>query len=397
MNKERLQPEGISRNVWILGWVSFLNDVSSEMIYPLLPIFLTSVLGVGTVFVGLVEGVAESTASILKALSGWLSDRLKKRKSLVLGGYSVSALTRPIIALATSGWHILILRFLDRTGKGVRTSPRDALIAESTESTQMGRAFGFQRAMDHLGAVVGPLIAFLLLTALGGKYRTIFLLAAIPAIFSLLLIKWFVTEKKEPRETAASVPKLSLKPFDRRFKTFLLIVTIFTLGNSSDFFLILRAKDQGISLTFIPLLWLLLNLVKSIFSMPGGILSDRIGRKKVIIAGWIVYGLVYLGLAACTETYHIWLLFPVYGIYFGLTEGVEKALVADLVPGEKLGTAYGLFNFAVGITALPASLLMGFLWQLFGPGTAFCFGAGLGLISALLMMILIKEKEVNVS
>ncbi len=393
MNKERFQPEGISRNVWILGWVSFFNDVSSEMIYPLLPLFLTSVLGAGVAFVGLVEGVAESTASILKAFSGWLSDRLRKRKSLVLGGYTASALTRPVIALATSGWHILILRFLDRMGKGVRTSPRDALIAESTLPARTGRAFGFQRAMDHLGAVVGPLVAFLLLAALGGKYRTIFLLSAIPAIFSLLLIKWFVTEKKELREATATTPKLSLRPFDRRFKVFLLIIIVFTLGNSSDFFLILRAKDQGITLTHIPLLWLLLHLVKSAVSMPGGILSDRIGRKKVIIAGWIIYGLVYLGLAACTEAYHVWLLIAIYGIYFGLTEGVEKALVADLVPGEKLGTAYGLFNFAVGITALPASLLMGFLWQLFGPGTAFCFGAGLGLISALLMKILIKERK----
>jgi MFS family permease len=393
MNKENFQPEGISRNVWILGWVSFFNDVSSEMIYPLLPLFLTSVLGAGVAFVGLVEGVAESTASILKAFSGWLSDRLRKRKFLVLGGYTASALARPIIALAISGWHILILRFLDRMGKGVRTSPRDALIAESTKPARTGRAFGFQRAMDHLGAVVGPLVAFFLLAALGGKYRTIFLLAAIPAIFSLLLIKWFVTEKKELRETTATTPKLSLRPFDRRFKIFLLIIIVFTLGNSSDFFLILRAKDQGIALTHIPLLWLLLHLVKSAVSMPGGTLSDRIGRKKVIIAGWIIYGLVYLGLAACTEAYHVWLLFAVYGIYFGLTEGVEKALVADLVPGEKLGTAYGLFNFAVGITALPASLLMGFLWQLFGPGTAFCFGAGLGLISALLMKILIKERK----
>jgi MFS family permease len=393
MNKERWQPEGISRNVWTLGWVSFFNDVSSEMIYPLLPLFLTSVLGAGVAFVGLVEGVAESTASILKAFSGWLSDRLRKRKFLVLGGYTASALARPIIALAISGWHILILRFLDRMGKGVRTSPRDALIAESTKPARTGRAFGFQRAMDHLGAVVGPLVAFFLLAALGGKYRTIFLLAAIPAIFSLLLIKWFVTEKKELRETTATTPKLSLRPFDRRFKIFLLIIIVFTLGNSSDFFLILRAKDQGIALTHIPLLWLLLHLVKSAVSMPGGTLSDRIGRKKVIIAGWIIYGLVYLGLAACTEAYHVWLLFAVYGIYFGLTEGVEKALVADLVPGEKLGTAYGLFNFAVGITALPASLLMGFLWQLFGPGTAFCFGAGLGLISALLMKILIKERK----
>lgn len=393
MNKESFQPEGISRNVWTLGWVSFFNDVSSEMIYPLLPLFLTSVLGAGVAFVGLVEGVAESTASILKAFSGWLSDRLRKRKFLVLGGYTASAMTRPVIALATSGWHILILRFLDRMGKGVRTSPRDALIAESTKPARTGRAFGFQRAMDHLGAAVGPLVAFLLLAALGGKYRTIFLLSAIPAIFSLLLIKWFVTEEKELRETTATTPKLSLRPFDRRFKVFLFIIIVFTLGNSSDFFLILRAKDQGITLIHIPLLWLLLHLVKSAVSMPGGTLSDRIGRKKVIITGWIIYGLVYLGLAACTEAYHVWLLFAVYGIYFGLTEGVEKALVADLVPGEKLGTAYGFFNFAVGITALPASLLMGFLWQLFGPSTAFCFGAGLGLISALLMKILIKERK----
>ncbi|UCD84348.1 MAG: MFS transporter [Deltaproteobacteria bacterium] len=392
MNKERLQPEGISRNVWTLGWVSFLNDVSSEMIYPLLPLFLTSILGVGTAFVGLIEGVAESTASILKAFSGWLSDRLKKRKSLVLGGYTVSALTRPIIALATSGWHILIIRFLDRTGKGARTSPRDALIAESTEPAWTGRAFGFQRAMDHLGAVVGPLILLFLLATLGGKYRTIFLLAAIPAIFSLILIKWFVTEKKDLRESSAPAPKLNLRTFDRRFKTFLLIMIVFTLGNSSDAFLIIRANEQGITLTHIPLLWLILHVVKSAVSMPGGIMSDRIGRKKVIIAGWIIYGLVYLGLAACTKTYHIWLLFAVYGIYFGLTEGAEKALVADLVPREKLGTAYGLYNFAVGITALPASLLMGFLWQLFGPGIAFCFGAGLGLISAGLMTILIKER-----
>jgi MFS family permease len=382
---------GITRNVLVLGIVSFLTDTSTEMIYPLLPIFLTEVLGASTVFVGLVEGIAESTASLFKIFSGWLSDLIRKRKLLAVIGYGISGCTRPVVACATAGWHVLFARFVDRVGKGIRTAPRDALLSDSTDSSKWGKAFGFHRSMDHLGAVTGPILAFLLLIPFPGNYRAIFWFATIPAILSVLVLALLAQEKRARVWSEVDRPSLSLRPFDLRFKLYLLILFIFTLGNSSDAFLILRAKTVGISDALIPILWAVHHIVKASLSTPGGSLSDKFGRRIMIIAGWGVYGLVYLGFATATKGIHIWILFLTYGVYHALVEGTEKALVADLVPSALRGTAYGLYSFAVGVGALPASLILGSLWKAFGPGVAFSFGAGMALLAMILFWLLIKD------
>jgi len=383
---------GFHRNIFFLGLVSLFTDISSEMIYPLLPVFLISVLGVGPTFVGLVEGVAEATASFLKLFSGWISDRRQKRKFLIVSGYTLSTLTRPLVAAATAGWHVLFIRFLDRVGKGIRTSPRDALIADSAPEWEHGKAFGFQRALDHTGAVIGPLIAFLLLTFITQQYRTLFLLAYIPGIIALILLIFGVKERKAAQAGPSSQPvPLTLRPFDRRFKIFLLIIILFSLGNSSDAFLILKAKEAGVSVSLLPVLWAVLHISKSLSATPGGTLSDRYGRRKLIIAGWILYGGVYFGFASAQTSEMVWILFAVYGLFYGLTEGGERALVANLVQPHLRGTAYGLFHFSIGLSTLPASLLMGFLWETFSPKAAFSFGAILALLAAVLLWLTVRE------
>ena len=384
---------GLSKNVRNLGWVSFFNDVSSEMIYPLLPLFLTQVLGAGVLFVGLIEGIAESVSSFLKLFSGWLSDRFQKRKGIILFGYSLASITRPFVGLATSAFHILFLRFFDRVGKGVRASPRDALLSQSCKEEERGKAFGFQRAMDHAGAMVGPLITSLLMLVLTKDLRVIFCLSAIPALFCLLILFRGVTDVTRNRTPMSPALKLHWNKWDKKFKYFLLIITLFTLGNSSDAFLLLRAKDLGIDIVSIPILWFVLHFSKTIFSIPGGSLSDRIGRKIVMILAWTVYGLVYLGFAFASKAYHIWLLFFIYGLFFGLSEGTERAWVADLVEESKRGTAYGVYHFFIGMATLPASLLMGLLWKTIGVQWAFSFGAVMALIAALLGIILMGEPK----
>ncbi len=384
---------GLSKNVRNLGWVSFFNDVSSEMIYPLLPLFLTQVLGAGVLFVGLIEGIAESVSSFLKLFSGWLSDRFQKRKGIILFGYTLASITRPIMGSVTSSFHVLFLRFFDRVGKGVRASPRDALLSQSCGEGERGKAFGFQRMMDHAGAMVGPLIASLLMAVLTKDLRVIFYLSAIPAFFCLWILFRGVTDVIGNRTSSPPALKLHWKTWDKKFKYFLLIVTLFTLGNSSDAFLLLRAKDLGIDIISIPILWFFLHLSKTIFSVPGGSLSDRIGRRKVMILAWTVYGLVYLGFAFASKAYHIWLLFFIYGLFFGLSEGTERAWVADLVEESKRGTAYGVYNFFIGMATLPASLLMGLIWKTVGVQWAFLFGAGMALIAALLAIVLMKEQN----
>jgi len=381
---------GLDRNVFFLGVVSFLTDVSSEMIYPLIPVFLTTVLGAGMEFVGLVEGIAESTASLLKLFSGWISDRLGMRKRLVLGGYGLSTISRPLMAAATAGWHVLVVRFADRAGKGIRTSPRDALIADFSGPEERGRSFGFQRGMDHAGAIVGPLIAFGMLQYLAWGYRTIFWWAFLPGLLSIVVILWGVTERPP---AADDVPPIlfNLAPFDRRFRLFLLLIGLFTLGNSSDAFLILRAKQVGVPVAHLPLLWIALHITKMVSSLPAGIASDRIGRRALIISGWSVYALVYLGFAFATSIWQIWGLFLAYGLFFGLTEGVEKAMVADLVPEPLRGTAYGLYNGAIGLAALPASLIMGLLWETMGLHAAFGFGTVMAMLAAGGLWLLLRQ------
>jgi len=384
---------GFPRNVFALGWASFLNDTASEMIYPLLPVFLTTTLGAGAAFLGLIEGIAESTASLLKLFSGWLSDRLGKRKGLVLFGYGLAAVARPLISVSHAAWQVLLIRAGDRAGKGVRGSPRDALVAASCEENERGKAFGFQRSMDHAGAIVGPLLASLVLFLIPGNYRLMFALASIPGILTLPLIALSVREVKPASSPAPKAVKLTLSPFSRKFKAYIAILVLFTLGNSSDAFLLLRAKTLGVGIALLPILWIVLHIVKMLTSIPGGMLSDKIGRRGVIVAGWLIYALTYLGFGLAGKAWQAWALFAFYGLFFGLTEGVEKAFVADLVPETLRGTAYGLYNFAIGIAALPASLILGLIWQTTRSALlAFGLGGALAFLASLLLLLSVKEK-----
>ena len=390
--KEKFVFKGVTLNVFLLGIVSLLNDVSSEMVYPLLPVFLKNVLNAGTTFIGVIEGIAETTASVLQIFAGWLSDRWAVRKPIVVFGYSISSLARPILSVAKAPWQVLIIRFADRFGKGMRGAPRDAIVADSTPEEFRGRAFGFHRALDNLGAAIGPILATVLLIALKDNLRLIFFLASIPALLSLFVLI-FVKERKPERKEGAPPVKLTLRPFDHRFKLFLLIVIIFTLGNSSDAFLLLRAKDIGISLSLIPMLWFALDMTRTLFSMPAGIISDRVGRRYVIVLGWFIYALTYFGFAFSSQPIHIWLLFIFYGFYYSLTEGTERAFIADLVPSELRATAYGIYRFAIGVGAFPASVIFGAIWHWAGHITAFSFGAGLAFLASILLLALIKESR----
>jgi MFS family permease len=392
----------LSANVIALSAVSFFTDLSSELIYPLLPLFLTTTLGATAAAIGLIEGAAEATAALLKLASGWWSDRVERRKPLVVAGYAIASVVRPLVAVAAGAGQVLAIRVADRVGKGIRTSPRDALLADSVDAAARGRAFGFHRAADHAGAVVGPLVAFALLQWGGLSLRAVFALAAVPAAVAMIILVWRVREpphgaragatpqlQDRARSSAARHPGsaasiVSLPPahdvaLPPRFWGFLGAVALFTLGNSTDAFLLLRASQLGVAPALIPVLWAALHLVKSASSTPGGALSDRVGRRPLIVAGWLVYALVYLGFAAADATWHVWALFGAYGLFFGLTEGAEKALVTDLVGADVRGRAFGWYNLVVGIAALPASLGFGMLWDRGGPRLAFTVGAGFAL------------------
>jgi len=388
----------LGRNVIALAAVSFFTDVSSEMIYPLLPVFLTVTLGASAGTLGAIEGAAETTASLLKLASGWWSDRVRRRKPLVVFGYALAALARPLIAAAQSATQVLAIRLTDRVGKGVRNSPRDALIAESVDPSIRGRAFGFHRAADHLGGVVGPLVAFALIQWLAVDIRTVFWLALIPGIFAVVTVVAFVRETSHagvqgsplarsasaenavsPAAAENSVPG----PMPRSFWAYLTVLLIFTLGNSTDAFLLLRANQLGVPIALAPILWASLHVVKTATSTHGGALSDRIGRVPTLIAGWTIYALVYLGFAFASQQWHAWALFIGYGLFFALTEGAERALVADVVPAARGGTAFGWFHLTVGLGALPASILFGLVWDRAGAHAAFLMGAALAAVAAI--------------
>jgi MFS family permease len=381
----------LPRTVIALGAVSLLTDLSSEMIYPLLPVFLSTALGAGPLAIGAIEGAAESVAALLKLASGWWSDRLPRRKPLVIAGYGIASLVRPLIGLAQSVGQVLAIRLADRVGKGIRGAPRDALIADAVDATQRGRAYGFHRAADHAGAVAGPIVAFALLTWGGVSLRTVFLLAAMPAAAAMIVLIAGVRESAREPVPATDKTKLDRTGLSRRFWAYLGVLLVFTLGNSTDALLILRANELGVSAAVIPILWAVLHVVKSVSSTPGGVLSDRLGRRPLIVGGWLVYAAVYLGFAYASETWHAWGLFITYGLYFGMTEGVEKALVADLVPARLRGAAFGWYNLTIGLAALPASLLFGGLWQLYGATAAFLTGAGLALVAAMGLTLVTRD------
>src|SRR3989440_6406898 len=392
----------LPRNVFVISLVSLLNDVSSEIIYPLLPLFLSLTLGASPAIVGLIEGAAESVSSLLKLFAGYFSDRRGTRKAFVVLGYSLANFVRPLLAFATSWYQVLAIRLTDRVGKGIRSAPRDAMIADTVAVEERGLAFGFHRAMDHTGAVIGPLIGYLLVMVFAANrnlptaqdFTKIFLMASIPALAAVLVVVFFVRETQPKRTPSASVAigpaQFSLRGFDSNFKRFLVLVALFTLSNSSDAFLLLRARDAGIAVVTIPLLWAALHVSKVVSSLVGGDLSDRVGRKKLIIAGWLLYAAVYAGFAFVSTVGAAWALFLIYGIYFGLCEGVEKALVADLVRPEQRGTAFGLYNLAFSVTVWPASLLMGFVWDWRGATTAFLLSAVLGTLAAALLGLLVR-------
>lgn len=393
-------------NVLWLSAVSLLNDAASEMIYPLLPLFLATTLGAGPAALGALEGVTESASSFLKLMGGRLADRTGRRKPLMTAGYAIAALARPLIALVVAPWQVVAIRLADRVGKGLRSAPRDALLAESVPAARRGAAFGLHRAADHAGAVVGPLLASALLLAFPGDLRLVFGLAVIPGLVTVAVLVWKVREDpvSPPAESSPSdasdgagpppaspaVPGIGTSVGDgddaRRLRRYLVVLFVFTLGNASDAFLLLRARELGVAVAAVPLLWGALHVSKLAWNVVGGRLGDRVGPVRAIVAGWAVYAAVYAGFAAADAAWHAWALFLVYGLFYGLTEGPEKALVAALAPRERRGGAFGAYHLAIGIGALPASLAFGVVWQTFGAAAAFGMGAGLALLAALALV-----------
>ena len=395
------KPLPLPRNVKALAAVSLLTDAASEMIYPLLPIFLSTVLGAPASAIGAIEGAAETLASMLKLASGWWSDKVKSRLPLVWAGYGLAAVVRPLIGLATLPGQVLAVRLADRTGKGIRSSPRDALLADSIEPSQRGRAFGFHRSGDNAGAVIGPLVAWVLLQQVGVPMRHVFYWAIVPGLLSLIVLVVFVRDERRPRidaDTATAVSSASARdetPLGTSFWKYLMVLLVFTLGNSTDAFLLLRASQVGVPIALIPILWCVFSLVKTLATMPGGAWSDRIGRKPVIALGWAIYAGVYLLFGRVTEAWQVWALFIVYALHFALTEGTEKALVADLVPASRRGTAYGWYNFTIGMAALPASLVFGLVWDRWSPSAAFGMGAGLSLVALAGLIVAVPAHRPN--
>lgn len=392
LNEGRLPP-----SVWLLGWVSFFTDMASEAIYPLLPLFLTRVLGAGAMSLGVIEGAAEAANSVLKIVSGRLSDRWNARKPLVLFGYTLSSLVRPLMAVATSWLHVLALRFTDRLGKGIRGAPRDALLARISAPGIRGRVFGIQRAMDHAGAVAGPLVASAFLFFRPGDYRTLFAWTILPGI----VVVYLLTKLKEDRTPVSSKgkgqPTLSgWRHLPSRLWVLLGVLFVFTLGNASDAFILLRLSDLGVGAAWIPIIWAALHVVKATSSVVGGAWSDRIGRRWLIAAGWLLYAAVYLAFAVVDSRTAVIATFMVYGLYYGLTEGAERALIADLTPESVRGTAFGLYNAALGVGALVASVLFGVVWTEVSPEAAFLMGGALALIAAVLLIFVPVRRAIMV-
>jgi MFS family permease len=394
----------LSPNIFFLGLVSLLTDVSSEMIFTLVPLFLSNVLGAATTIIGFVGGLSDSTDAIFRIVSGWLSDRAGRRKPLTLLGYGISTLAKPFMYLASSWGVVAAIRFGDRVGKGVRNSPRDALVADSLSAQERGRGFGLHRTMDTFGAFLGLAVAAVIVYHIQGgglelslgTYRWLVLAGTVPAVLSVLVLVFFVRERARKPQAAGTAPTRpglgkALAGFDARFKLFLAVMAVFTLGNSSDFFVILRAQNLQAPLIQVVLMLVVFNASYVALSLPSGVVSDGLGRRRVIALGWAIYALAYLGFALASSLWQIWLLFAGYGVYYGMVEGVARAFVADLVPAEKRGTAYGLYHGVVGLTLLPASLIAGWLWGAVNPQATFYFGAGLAFLAMLGILGLVRE------
>ncbi len=391
MIKKRLLA-GITVNVLILGTVSFLTDVGSEMIFALLPLYMTTVLGIEMAFVGLIEGAAESATSILKAFSGWFSDKIGRRKPLVAVGYGASTLSKPFFAVVTSPLQVLLIRVLDRVGKGIRTSPRDALIADSIKPEGRGRAYGLHRSLDTTGAVLGPLLAFILLPMIW--YTGVFIASIIPGALAVILLVALVKEERHPVESHGSRYFLrELRTFDIEFKLFLVVVVIFALSNFSYAFFLLRARDTGVHENIIPLIYLLYNAVYATSAFPLGSLADKVGKKTMLFLGYLIFGCTCLGFAFASSPYHSVFLFVLYGLFQAFTDAVQRAFVPDFVSVESRGTAFGIFHTSIGLAALPASLLAGALWQLFGSSIPFLVGAAISISSAVLLSLIVRPKQ----
>jgi MFS family permease len=386
-------------NVFLLGVVSLLTDISSEMIFTLVPLFLVNVLGSATTVVGVVGGISESADAILRIWSGWLSDRIGKRKLLAVFGYGISTLAKPFMYPAANWGAVLAVRLGDRIGKGVRSSSRDALIADSVTASERGRGFGLHRAMDTAGAAIGLILAAVIVYLVQGggnqltreSYQWLVIIGIIPAVVAVVILIFFVHERRRRQKVIGNQPSSSTASLGVRFKIYLAILAIFTLGNSSDFFVVLRAQNIEAPLVQVVMMLVLHNAAYALVSLPMGSLSDRIGRKRVIIIGWSIYALVYLGFALATSVWQIWLLFAAYGLYYGTVEGATRAFVADLIPAEKRGTAYGLYHGVVGLSLLPASIIAGWLWDTVNPAAPFYLGAGLAFVAMLALLTLIKE------
>jgi MFS family permease len=383
-----VRPQARQRNlpstILLLGLTSLFTDVGTEMIFPLLPVFLVETLHAGPDYLGLVEGAADTVSSLLKLVSGVTADRIRRRKNLVLFGYALAGVVRPLVAIATRPWHVLVVRVTDRIGKGIRGAPRDALIADAA-GARAGSGFGFNQAMDDVGAVVGPLLATSLV-ALHWPLRRVFLVAAIPGLVTMALVAMVREPPRVPSPLPSRAAPLAAFSLGRPLQLYLGILMLFALGNSSDAFLLLRARSLGLSTEEIPVLWAVLNLSKVLWTYLGGQWADRMPKSALIAGGWLVYGAVYLGLALAGAAWQVWALFVVYGIFYGLTEPVEKALVSDLVQAGQRGSAYGAYNFVIGIAALPAGLLMGSVWRVRGPSVALSMGAGLAALSCVLLL-----------
>lgn len=384
----------IPRPVWLLGWVSLATDAATEAIYPLLPFFLTRVLGATAVSLGIVEGAAEAVNSIVKIGSGRLADRSPSKRPLVLLGYSVSSIARPFIAITTSWLQVFSVRVLDRVGKGVRGAPRDAMLASWTTPTTRGKVYGFHRGMDHLGAVVGPSLASAFLFFYPDHYRTLFALTIVPGALAVVLI-FFVPEREPTGHMDADVATresspTATAPLPREFTSFMLVLALFTLGNSTDAFLLLKLTDAAGSAKWIPMMWAALHVVKATVSVVGGSWSDRIGRRAVIAGGWLIYAAVYAGFARSDTLPALLAWFLVYGLYFGFAEGTEKALVADLAPADRRGFAFGIYNAVQGLGTLAASVMFGVIWKTYGAGPAFGVGATLALAATALLFVFVR-------